>query len=103
MLPTSIAGSIRIGGAADGVAGHDRADVDGLVGEVAAGLDPAQVRVGLVGAGDVGPGAVGGHRGVEQDRQLGADRADVARRARCAARSRRRGRRGTAGPGRSGA
>ena len=30
---------------------------------------------------DVGPGAVGGHRGVEQDRQLGADRPDVAGRA----------------------
>ena len=69
MLPTSIAGSIRIARAVDRVAGDHRAHVDALELEVAAGLDAAQVRVGLVGAGHVLPGR---DRLVEQDRQLGA-------------------------------
>ena len=51
MLPTSIAGSIRIGVPVDGVPRLDAAHVDALEREVAAGLDAAQVRVGRVGAG----------------------------------------------------
>ena len=39
MLPTSIAGSIRIGWPFDGVAGLDGAHVGALEREVAAGLD----------------------------------------------------------------
>ena len=54
MLPTSIAGSISIGSPSGReVAGLDRADVELLELEVAPGLDPDQVRVGAVGAGDV--------------------------------------------------
>ena len=45
MLPTSIAGSIRIGVPVDGVARLDRAHVAALEREVAARLDAAQVRV----------------------------------------------------------
>ena len=64
--------------AADGVAGLDRAHVGALEGEVAAGLDAAQVVVGLVGADDV---AAVGDGLVEQHVDVGADRADEARRA----------------------
>ena len=53
MLPTSIAGSIRIGWPSTVSPASTRADVDPLEGEVAARLDAAQVRVGPVGAGDV--------------------------------------------------
>ena len=79
MLPTSIAGSIAIvpPPGAD-VAGLDRAQVHLLEGEVAARLHPAQVGVGLVGAGDVG---VAVDRRVLDHRQLGADRAEEAGRA----------------------
>ena len=75
MLPTSIAGSIRITLPLIVSPADHRADVDALVREVAAGLDPAQVRVRLVGARDV---AAVGDAVVEQDRHLRADRADVA-------------------------
>ena len=64
--------------AGGGVAGLDRAHVELLELEVAAGLDAAQVGVGLVGAGDE---ALAGDRRVLEDRHLGADRADEADRA----------------------
>ena len=54
ILPTSIAGSISIGSPAGRqVAGLDRADVELLEREVAAGGDADQVRVRLVGPGEV--------------------------------------------------
>ena len=43
MLPTSIAGSIRIAAPLTVSPANDRAHVDGLVREIAAGLDAAQV------------------------------------------------------------
>ena len=50
MLPTSIAGSMRIGWPPTVSPGSTRADVAALEGEVAAGLDPAQVAALAVGA-----------------------------------------------------
>ena len=77
MLPTSIAGSIRIVPPFGRlVALDDRAHVDPLGLEVAAGLDPAQVLVGLVRAGDVAAAAA--QRLVGGDRHLRADRPDEA-------------------------
>ncbi len=78
MLPTSIAGSMRIGCPFDRVADLDAAHVGALEREVAAGLDAAQVVVLAVGAGHVG---ARGDRVVEQDRHVRADRPDVAGRA----------------------
>ena len=48
MLPTSIAGSMRIGVPVDRVARLDAAHVGALEREVAAGLDAAQVGVGAL-------------------------------------------------------
>ena len=59
--------------AGDRSPGLDRADVELLEGEVAAGLDADQVRVGPVGAGEV---AAALDRGVLDHGHLGADRAD---------------------------
>ena len=66
MLPISIAGSIRIACPSTVSPASTRAHVDLAEREVAPGLDAAQVRVGLVGAGDVG---VAVQRVVEQDRR----------------------------------
>ena len=77
MFPTSIAGSIRIGGPGDRVAVDHGPDVDRIEREVAARLDSAEVQVDLVGAGHI---AARSDRLVEQDRQIGPDRADEPRR-----------------------
>ena len=78
MLPISIAGSIRISCPSTVSPASTVRTSTSVNCEVAARLDAAQVRVGLVGAGDV---AVAVQRRVHQDRDVGADRADVARRA----------------------
>ena len=75
MLPTSIAGSMRIACAVDECRPPRRVRTSARVErEVAAGLDAAQVEVGPVGADDVA--AVRRRAVVEQDRHVGADRPD---------------------------
>ena len=76
MLPTSIAGSMRIACPPTVSPASTRAHVGALEGEVAAGLHAAQVTVGLVGARDVSTRSA--TRLVEKDRHVRAHRADEA-------------------------
>ena len=76
MLPTSMAGSMRIGCPPTVSPSDDLAHVRALEREVAAGLDALQVRAVAVGAGDVRARRDGV---VEQDRDVGADRPHRAR------------------------
>ena len=78
MLPISIAGSIRTSWPSTVSPASTLRTSTWANSKSRPGLDAAQVRVGLVGAGDVG---IAVQRGVHQDRDSGPDRADVARRA----------------------